>query len=205
MLPTGGGDPTGEAALGVEKDPVAGKERTGTTRRRTLTMKSPRVAGAEEGSRDLTVLATSGAEENLAMTRALPPQETRLTARGKTEDVAEAEEDSEVVEGSGVGVASEAVAEDSVEDSEVDLEGEEVAVTEEATEGCPSEAAEEEAEARHSEEAEAAEKVARDSNHELNITLKTKFGKFTLSSSTPKLFWAFSRDLFSTLRSKHRL
>lgn len=168
-------------------------------------MRSPRVAGAEEGSRDLTVLATSGAEENLAMTRALPPQETRLTARGKTEDVAEAEEDSEVVEGSGVEVASEAVAEDSVEASEVDLEGEEVAVTEEATEGCPSEAAEEEAEAHHSEEAEAAEKVARDSNHELNITLKTKFGKFTLSSSTPKLFWAFSRDLFSTLRSKHRL
>lgn len=205
MLPTGGGDPTGEAALGVEKDPVAGKERTGTTRRRTLTMRSPRVAGAEEGSRDLTVLATSGAEENPAMTRALPPQETRLTARGKTEDVAEAEEDSEVVEGSGVEVASEAVAEDSVEASEVDLEGEEVAVTEEATEGCPSEAAEEEAEAHHSEEAEAAEKVARDSNHELNITLKTKFGKFTLSSSTPKLFWAFSRDLFSTLRSKHRL
>ena len=101
MLPTGGGDPTGgeflafressdmanittffsEAALGVEKDPVAGKERTGTTRRRTLTMRSPRVAGAEEGSRDLTVLATSGAEENQAMTRALPPQETRLTAR----------------------------------------------------------------------------------------------------------------------------
>lgn len=205
MLPTGGGDPTGEAALGVERDPVAGKERTGTTRRRTLTMRSPRVAGAEEGSRDLTVLATSGAEENQAMTRALPPQETRLTARGKTEDVAEAEEDSEVVEGSGVEVASEAVAEDSVEASEVDLEGEEVAVTEEATEGCPSEAAEEEAEAHHSEEAEAAEKVARDSNHELNITLKTKFGKFTLSSSTPKLFWAFSRDLFSTLRSKHRL
>lgn len=205
MLPTGGGDPTGEAALGVERDPVAGKERTGTTRRRTLTMRSPRVAGAEEGSRDLTVLATSGAEENLAMTRALPPQETRLTARGKTGDVAEAEEDSEVVEGSGVEVASEAVAEDSVEASEVDLEGEEVAVTEEATEGCPSEAAEEEAEAHHSEEAEAAEKVARDSNHELNITLKTKFGKFTLSSSTPKLFWAFSRDLFSTLRSKHRL
>lgn len=205
MLPTGGGDPTGEAALGAEKDPVAGKERTGTTRRRTLTMRSPRVAGAEEGSRDLTVLAMSGAEENLAMTRALPPQETRLTARGKTEDVAEAEEDSEVVEGSGVGEASEAVAEDSVEASEVDLEGEEVAVTEEATEGCPSEAAEEEAEAHHSEEAEAAEKVARDSNHELNITLKTKFGKFTLSSSTPKLFWAFSRDLFSTLRSKHRL
>lgn len=205
MLPTGEGDPTGEAALGVERDPVAGKERTGTTRRRTLTMRSPRVAGAEEGSRDLTVLATSGAEENPAMTRALPPQETRLTARGKTEDVAEAEEDSEVVEGSGVEVASEAVAEDSVEASEVDLEGEEVAVTEEATEGCPSEAAEEEAEAHHSEEAEAAEKVARDSNHELNITLKTKFGKFTLSSSTPKLFWAFSRDLFSTLRSKHRL
>lgn len=205
MLPTGGGDPTGEADLGAEKDPVAGKERTGTTRRRTLTMRSPRVAGAEEGSRDLTVLATSGAEENLAMTRALPPQETRLTARGKTEDVAEAEEDSEVVEGSGVEVASEAVAEDSVEASEADLEGEEVAVTEEATEGCPSEAAEEEAEAHHSEEAEAAEKVARDSNHELNITLKTKFGKFTLSSSTPKLFWAFSRDLFSTLRSKHRL
>lgn len=205
MLPTGGGDPTGEAALGVEKDPVAGKERTVTTRRRTLTMTSPRVAGAEEGSRDLTVLATSGAEENQAMTRALPPQETRLTARGKTEDVAEAEEDSEVVEGSGVGEASEAVAEDSVEASEVDLGGEEVAVTEEATEGCPSEAAEEEAEAHHSEEAEAVEKVARDSNHELNITLKTKFGKFTLSSSTPKLFWAFSRDLFSTLRSKHRL
>lgn len=205
MLPTGGGDPTGEAALGVERDPVAGKERTGTTRRRTLTMRSPRVAGAEEGSRDLTVLATSGAEENQAMTRALPLRETRLTARGKTEDVAEAEEDSEVVEGSGVEVASEAVAEDSVEASEVDLEGEEVAVTEEATEGCPSEAAEEEAEAHHSEEAEAAEKVARDSNHELNITLKTKFGKFTLSSSTPKLFWAFSRDLFSTLRSKHRL
>ena len=70
-----------EAALGVERDPVAGKERTGTTRRRTLTMTSPRVAGAEEGSRDLTVLATSGAEENQAMTRALPPQETRLTAR----------------------------------------------------------------------------------------------------------------------------
>lgn len=205
MLPTGGGDPTGEAASGVERDPVAGKERTGTTRRRTLTTISPRVAGAEEGSRDLTVLATSGAEENQAMTRALPPQETRLTARGKTEDVAEAEEDSEVVEGSGVEEASEAVAEDSVEASEVDLEGEEVAVTEEATEGCPSEAAEEEAEAHHSEEAEAAEKVARDSNHELNITLKTKFGKFTLSSSTPKLFWAFSRDLFSTLRSKHRL
>lgn len=204
MLPTGGGDPTGEAALGVEKDPVAGKERTVTTRRRTLTMTSPRVAGAEEGSRDLTVLATSGAEENLAMTRALPPQETRLTARGKTEDVAEAEEDSEVEEGSGVEVASEAVAEDSVEASEEDLEGEEVAVTEEgteeATEGCRSEAAEEEAEAHHSEEAEAAEKVARDSNHELNITLKTKFGKFTLSSSTPKLFWAFSRDLFSTLK-----
>merc|ERR1719350_2702299 len=169
------------------------QETTGTTRRRTLTMRSPRVAGAEEGSRDLTVLATSGAEENQAMTRALLPQETRLTARGKTEDVAEAEEDSEVVEGSGVEEASEAVAEDSVEASEADLEGEEVAVTEEATEGC------------HSEEAEAAEKVARDSNHELNITLKTKFGKFTLSSSTPKLFWAFSRDLFSTLRSKHRL
>jgi len=205
MLPTGGGDPTGEAALGVEKDPVAGKERTGMTRRRTLTMRSPRVAGAEEGSRDLTVLATSGAEENLAMTRALPPRETRLTARGKTEDVAEAEEDSEVVEGLGVEVASEAVAEDSVEASEADLEGEEVAVTEEAIEGCRSEAVEEEAEAHHSEEAEEAEKVARDSNHELNITLKTKFGKFTLSSSTPKLFWAFSRDLFSTLRSKHRL
>ena len=101
MLPTGGGDPTGgeslafressdmvniitsftEAALGAEKDPVAGKERTETTRRRTLTMRSQRVAGAEEGSRDLTVLATSGVEENLAMTRALPPQETRLTAR----------------------------------------------------------------------------------------------------------------------------
>lgn len=205
MLPTGGGDLTEEAALGAEKDPAAGKERMGTTRRKTLMMTSPRVAGAEEGSRDLTVLATSGAEENQATTRALPPQETRLTVRGKTEDVAEAEEDSEVVEGSGVGVASEAVAEDSVEASEAASGGEEVAVTEEATGGCLSEAVEEEAEAPHSEEAEAVEKVARDYHHELNITLKTKFGKFTLSSSTPKLFWAFSRDLFSTLRSKHRL
>ena len=44
-------------------------------------MTSPRVAGAEEGSRDLTVLATSGAEENPATTRALQPQETRLTVR----------------------------------------------------------------------------------------------------------------------------
>ena len=131
-----------------------------------------------------------------------------LYFRGKTEDVAEAEEDSEVVEGSGVEVASEAVAasEATVEASEEASEDEEVAVTE----GCLSEAGEEGEEeeieeAHHSEEAEAVEKVARDSNHELNITLKTKFGKFTLSSSTPKLFWAFSRDLFSTLRSKHRL
>jgi len=188
MLPTGGEDLTGEAALGAEKDPAAGKERMGTTRRRILTMISPRVAGAEEGSRDLTVLATSGAEENLATTRALQPQETRLTVRGKTEVVAEAEEDSEVVEGSGVEVASEAVAasEATVEASEEASEDEEVAVTE----GCLSEAVEEEEEeaieeAHHSEEAEAVEKVARDSNHELNITLKTKFGKFTLSSSTP--------------------
>ena len=124
--------------------------------------------------------------------------------RGKTEDVAEAGEDSEVVEGSGVGVASEAVAEDSVEASEAASGGEEVAVTEEATGGCLSEAAEEEAEAPHSEEAEAVEKVARDYHHELNITLKTKFGKFTLSSSTPKLFWAFSSCILTvmTIREK---
>ena len=70
-----------EAALGAEKDPVAGRARTGMTRRRTWTMRRPRVAGAEEGSRDLTVLATSGAEENPETTMALPPPETRRTVR----------------------------------------------------------------------------------------------------------------------------
>merc|ERR1719367_522036 len=78
-------------------------------------MRRPRVAGAEEGSRDPTVLATLGAEENPETTMALPPPETRRTVRGKTEDVAEAEVDSEVAEGSGVEVASEVVAHHFVE------------------------------------------------------------------------------------------
>lgn len=201
MLPTEGGDHTGEAALGAEKDPVAGRARTGMTRRRTWTMRRPRVAGAEGGSRDLIVLATSGAEENPETTMALPPPETRRTVRGKTEDVAEAEVDSEVAEGSGVEVASEAVAEDSVEASEA-ASGAEEAVIEEVTEGCHSGAAEAEAVAHHFVEVEAEEKAARDNVTTLNITLKTTFGKLTLSSatassSTLQLFWAFSRDLFS--------
>lgn len=201
MLPTEGGDHTGEAALGAEKDPVAGRAKTGMTRRRIWMMRRPRVAGAEEGSRDLTVLATLGAEENPETTMALPPPETRRTVRGKTEDVAEAEVDSEVAEGSGAEVASEAVAEDSVEASEA-ASGAEEAVIEEGTEGCHSGAAEAEAVAHHFVEVEAEEKAARDNVTTLNITLKTTFGKLTLSSatassSTLQLFWAFSRDLFS--------
>jgi len=141
MLPTEGGDHTGEAASGAERDPVAGKARTGMTKRRIWTTRRPRVAGAEEGSRDLTVLATLGAEENPETTMALPPPETRRTVRGKTEDVAEAEADSEVAEGSGVEVASEVVAEDSVEASEA-ASGAEEAVIEEGTEGCHSGAGE---------------------------------------------------------------
>ena len=70
-----------EAALGAEKDPVAGRAKTGMTRRRIWMMRRPRVAGAEEGSRDLTVLATLGAEENPETTMALPPPETRRTVR----------------------------------------------------------------------------------------------------------------------------
>ena len=85
--------------------------------------------------------------------------------RGKTEDVAEAEEDSEVAEGSGVEVASEAVAVDSVEALEAASEGEEVA-TEEATGGCHSEAAEAEVAAivvaLHFVEVEEEEKAARE-------------------------------------------
>ena len=121
--------------------------------------------------------------------------------RGKTEDVAEAEVDSEVAEGSGAEVASEVVAEDSVEASEA-ASGAEEAVIEEGTEGCHSGAAEAEAVAHHFVEVEAEEKAARDNVTTLNITLKTTFGKLTLSSatassSTLQLFWAFSRDLFS--------
>lgn len=111
----------------------------------------------------------SVAEENLETTMALQPPETRLIVRGKTEDVAEAEEDSEVAEGSGVEVASEAVAVDSVEALEAASEGEEVA-TEEATGGCHSEAAEAEVVAiveivaHHFVEVEVAEKAARDNS-----------------------------------------
>ena len=41
----------------------------------------PRVAGAEEASRDPTALAMSVAEENLETTMALQPLETRLIVR----------------------------------------------------------------------------------------------------------------------------
>ena len=155
-------------------------------------MRRPRVAGAEEVSRDLTVLATSGAEESLETMMVPPPQETRLTERwvyiehwnkvhvnqigatfndyllfrGKTEDVAEAGEVSEVVEGSGVEEASEAAAVDSVEDSEA-ASGVEEEVIEEVTEGCHSEAAEAEAVEHHFVEVEAEEKAVRD-----NVTSK---------------------------------
>ena len=84
--------------------------------------------------------------------------------------MAEAEEDSEVAEGSGVEVASEAVAVDSVVALEAASEGEEVA-TEEATGGCHSEAAEAEVVAiveivvaHHFVEVEVAEKAARDNS-----------------------------------------
>merc|ERR1719237_1701057 len=112
----------------------------GTMRRRTQTTTSPRVAEAEEASRDLTALAMSVVEENLETTMALRPLETRRIVRGKTEDVAEAEEASEVAEGLGVEVASEAVAVDSAEALEAASEDEEAA-TEEATGGCHSEEA----------------------------------------------------------------
>jgi len=96
---------------------------------------------------------------------ALQPPETRLIVRGKTEDVAEAEEDSEVAEGSGVEVASEAVAVDSVEALEAASEDEEAA-TEEATGGCHSEVAEAEVAAivvaHHFVEVEEEEKAARE-------------------------------------------
>merc|ERR1719500_921443 len=140
MLPIGEGDHTGEVASGAEKDPAAGRERMGTMRRRTWTTAtiSPRVAGAEEASRDLTALAMSVAEENLETTMALRPLETRLIVRGKTEDVAEAEEDSEDEEGA----------------------------TEEATGGCHSEEAEAEVVAivvaLHFVEVEEEEKAARE-------------------------------------------
>merc|ERR1719446_781308 len=99
-------------------------------------MISPRDAGAEEASRDLTALAMSVAEENLETTTALQPLETRLIVRGKTGDVAEAEEDSEVAEGSGVEVASEAVAVDSAEALEAASEGEEAATEEVAVDSA---------------------------------------------------------------------
>jgi len=166
MLPTEGGGHTGEVASEAVKDPAAGRERMVMTRRRTWTMRRPRVAGAEEVSRDLTVLATSGAEESLETMMVPPPQETRLTERGKTEDVAEAGEVSEVVEGSGVEEASEAAAVDSVEDSEA-ASGVEEEVIEEVTEGCHSEAAEAEAVEHHFVEVEAEEKAVRD-----NVTSK---------------------------------
>merc|ERR1719237_1827807 len=131
----------------------------GTMRRRTQTTTSPRVAEAEEASRDLTALAMSVVEENLETTMALRPLETRRIVRGKTEDVAEAEE------GSGVEVASEAVAVDSAEALEAASEGEEAA-TEEATEGCHSEEAEAEVAAivvaHHFVEVEEEEKAARE-------------------------------------------
>ena len=79
--------------------------------------------------------------------------------------MAEAEEDSEVAEGSGVEVASEAVAVDSAEALEAASEGEEAA-TEEATGGCHSEAAEAEVAAsvvaHHFVEVEVEEKAARE-------------------------------------------
>merc|ERR1719237_1534369 len=109
----------------------------GTMRRRTQTTTSPRVAEAEEASRDLTALAMSVVVENLETTMALRPLETRRIVRGKTEDVAEAEEASEVAEGLGVEVASEAVAVDSAEALEAASEDEEA-----ATGGCHSEEAE---------------------------------------------------------------
>jgi len=93
----------------------------------------PRVAGAEEASRDPTALAMSVAEENLETTMALQPLEMRLIVRGKTEDVAEAEAASE----------------------------DEEAVIEAATEGCHSEAAEAEVVAHHFVEVEVEEKAAR--------------------------------------------
>jgi len=120
----------------------------------------PRVAGAEEASRDPTALAMSVAEENLETTMALQPLEMRLIVRGKTEDVAEAEVASEDAEGSEAEVASEAVAVDSAEALEAASEDEE-AVIEAATEGCHSEAAEAEVVAHHFVEVEVEEKAAR--------------------------------------------
>jgi len=120
----------------------------------------PRVAGAEEASRDPTALAMSVAEENLETTMALLPLETKLIVRGKTEDVAEAEVASEDAEGSEVEVALEAVAVDSAEALEAASEDEE-AVIEAATEGCHSEAAEAEVVAHHFVEVEVEEKAAR--------------------------------------------